>query len=227
MDHSAFLLEYLDESKGEQVKPAASSAETQPAWGEEAMTEIGAPSFAQLRAQTLDVDVEVEQFIDSALVEHDDIHVNIDVEHQTGDDVEWQTGDSLDIDLDFLAPAAEAEVEEEIEIEVEIDLVADQEQLKLEVAIARNSDSHVWEGLDGEFGVFLATYQTLAVGTQVQLTVHLLDRTFTTAATVRWMRNENTGIWPGVGLEIDVLTPEITTAIQRFGKVRPAMFACF
>lgn len=198
-----------------------------------------------------DVDVEVEQFIDSALVEHDDIHVNIDVEHQTGDDVEWQTGDSLDIDLDFLAPAsAEAaatsveaasveaaesqnepdldiEVEEEIDIEVEIDLVADQEQLKLEVAIARNSDSHVWEGLDGEYGVFLATYQTLAVGTQVQLTVHLLDRTFTTPATVRWMRNENTGIWPGVGLEIDVLTPEITAAIKRFGKVRPAMFACF
>ena len=199
---------------------------TLPAWGEVAPTEIGVPSFVQLqREQSIDIDLEVDRFVDGALAEHDGS--NIDVEQQL-DDPEWQTGDSLEIDLLYLEPSSEAASSlDEVELEIDIDLVTEEEQLRLEVEIAQSSDSHIWEGLDGECGVFLATYQTLPIGTHVQLTVHLMDRAFSVSATVRWMRDENTGIWPGLGLEFDVVTVEVAKALERFAQIRPAMFHSF
>lgn len=216
------LIEYLDASGADlphlrDEEPATAGADTLPAWGEVAKTEIAAPSFAHLqREQELDIDIEVERAVDSALVEHN-------------------TGDSLEIDLLYLEPSSDTafgdsddeELEAELEIAIDIDLVTDEERTHLDVAIARSSDSHIWESLDGEYGVFLATYQTLPIDTQVRLTVHLLDRTFDTTATVRWVRNENTGVWPGLGLELDVVSDELAVAIARFGQIRPAMFHCF
>lgn len=213
VDHSALLIEYLDTDLPHlDREPASAGADTLPAWGEAAKTEIAAPSFSQLRReQDDDIDIEVERAVEGALVEHN-------------------TSDSLEIDLLYLEPSSEAsEASEpaELEIAIDIDLVADEESLHLDVAIARNSDSHIWESLDGEYGVFLATYQTLAIGTQVRLTVHLLDRTFDTTATVRWVRNENTGVWPGLGLELDAVSDAFAVAIARFAQIRPAMFHCF
>lgn len=205
------LLEYLDgPGHDARLEPAPPSARTLPAWGE-AKTEIGAPSFAELQAldQRSDVDGEVDAFIESALTEHDDIPIEVacDDDDELGD--------------------IEIDVELEPEIEITIDFVTHEETLRLEVEIARESDSHIWEGLDGELGVFLATYQTLPVGTQVHVIVHVLDRVFEAPATVRWSRVENTGVWPGLGLELDEVTDEIAATIQRFGMVRPAMFHCF
>ena len=35
-----------------------------------------------------------------------------------------------------------------------------------------------------------------------------MNHSFEAPATVRWVRNENTGVWPGLGLELDVLTDD-------------------
>lgn len=228
------LIEYLDSSASaadlpalrEREQPASAGAETLPAWGEVAPTAIGAPSFDELGRHQVDIDVEVDRFVEGALVEQR-VEQRVEPREQSVDidiDVE-EPRDSLEIDLHLLEPRADDAAP--LELVIDIDFVTDEERLRLDVAIAHNSDSHIWEGLDGEYGVFLATYQTLPIGTQVELTVHLLDQSFEAPATVRWVRAENTGVWPGLGLELDLLTEDIARTIERFGRVRPAMFHCY
>ncbi|MEM9074537.1 MAG: hypothetical protein AAGE52_38940 [Myxococcota bacterium] len=150
---------------------------------------------------------------------NDDIDIDVNIEPQA----DWQP-DSLERDLALLDPEG---VEPNVSIEVEIDLVSDEERVELDISIAKQSDSHFWEGLDGEYGVFLATYETLEIGTRAQVQLHVMGQSFSVPATVRWLRNENTGIWPGIGLELDAPADDLVATIRRFGDVRPAMFHCF
>ena len=95
----------------------------------------------------------------------------------------------------------------------------------LEASIAARSESAFWEGLDGEQGVFLATYEELPVGTQVDLTVHLPGGvSFVNAAEVRFVRSGNERTWPGLGLELQETSAEAARAIARFARVRPSLF---
>jgi hypothetical protein len=102
-----------------------------------------------------------------------------------------------------------------IEIPIDVD---EPEPVALEVSIARQSESAIWEGLDGEVGVFLATYDELPIGTEVTLTVHLTgERPFETRARVVWLRNAP-GLWPGLGLRLHENRPDVWFRIQRFSQ---------
>ncbi|MBX3246186.1 MAG: hypothetical protein KF901_03310 [Myxococcales bacterium] len=95
---------------------------------------------------------------------------------------------------------------------------------RVEVAVALQSESALWEGLDGELGVFWATYEERALGTPAQLTVHLTGETsFTVRATLVWTRSAP-GVWPGHGFRIDAPTPDVWFRMQRFARRRAPLF---
>lgn len=117
----------------------------------------------------------------------------------------------------FEAIATETDAPSFPSIEIPID-VDEPEPVALEVSIARQSESAIWEGLDGEVGVFLATYDELPIGTEVTLTVHLTgERPFETRARVVWLRNAP-GLWPGLGLRLLENRPDVWFRIQRFSQ---------
>jgi hypothetical protein len=117
----------------------------------------------------------------------------------------------------FEAVATETDAPSFPSIEIPID-VDEPEPVALEVSIARQSESAIWEGLDGEVGVFFATYDELPIGTEVMLTVHLTgERPFETRARVVWLRNAP-GLWPGLGLRLLENRPDVWFRIQRFSQ---------
>lgn len=120
-------------------------------------------------------------------------------------------------DEPFEAVATETDAPSFPSLEIPID-VDEPEPVALEVSIARQSESAIWEGLDGEVGVFLATYDELPIGTEVALTVHLTgERPFETRARVVWLRNAP-GLWPGLGLRLLENRPDVWFRIQRFSQ---------
>jgi len=133
--------------------------------------------------------------------------------------------------------AVEVEVAEELEIDVEVTepeeasgAHARQWQVqRVDVAVAMQSDSNFYESLDDERnGVFWATYQRLPIGTSVVLNLHIVgEGSFVIPATVRWVRRETQAgadSWPGLGLELDFVTDALHAQIERFKRVRPALF---
>jgi hypothetical protein len=125
--------------------------------------------------------------------------------------------DEHDVLAPFEAIATETDAPSFPSIEIPID-VDEPEPVALEVSIARQSESAIWEGLDGEVGVFFATYDELPIGTEVVLTVHLTgERPFETRARVVWLRNAP-GLWPGLGLRLLENRPDVWFRIQRFSQ---------
>lgn len=124
-------------------------------------------------------------------------------------------------------PEAELELTIDVElpsIEVEVPAESDLAPVALEASVALQSESHLWEGFDGELGVFVATYRAHAMGTPIQLTLHLThEQSVTVAATTRFVRDAGEG-WPGVGVEIDRPTDELRQAFRRFGRLRAPTF---
>jgi len=126
-------------------------------------------------------------------------------------------GDENEALAPFEAIATETDAPSFPSIEIPID-VDEPEPLALEVSIARQSESAIWEGLDGEVGVFLATYDELPIGSEVMLTVHLTgERPFESRARVVWLRNAP-GLWPGLGLRLLENRPDVWFRIQRFSQ---------
>jgi hypothetical protein len=125
--------------------------------------------------------------------------------------------DPIDDELSPFEASTETDAPSFPSIEIPID-VDEPEPVALEVSIARQSESAIWEGLDGELGVFLATYDELPIGTEVTLTVHLTgERPFESRARVVWLRNAP-GLWPGLGLRLLENRPDVWFRIQRFSQ---------
>ena len=101
--------------------------------------------------------------------------------------------------------------------------IVDDDPLHLEASIAATTQDTFWEGLEGELGVFLATYTELPVGTEVVVTVYLPGAEFTAKATVAWTRRRLDGLWPGLGLALQP-SQEIEALIRRFSRFRPSLF---
>ncbi|MCB9632668.1 MAG: hypothetical protein H6721_11100 [Sandaracinus sp.] len=137
-------------------------------------------------------------------------------------EAELDAFESLATQHDAFAHAEPTSVSLELPIDVEEPAL-----LALEVSLAPQSESAVWEGLEGELGVFLATYDDLPIGTEVKLTVHLTgERSFETRARVIWLRAAD-GMWPGVGLRLLENRPDVWFRLQRFSRrCRAPMFHC-
>jgi len=136
-------------------------------------------------------------------------------------------GEGDTVVCDSLADSEELEIPIEVElpsIEIELPAERDAAPIALEAAVAPQSESHLWEGFDGELGVFVATYQEHAIGTPIRLTLHLTHQaTVTVPGTVRFVRDAEDG-WPGVGVELDRPSDALRAAFRSFGRVRPSAF---
>lgn len=98
----------------------------------------------------------------------------------------------------------------------------------LEVALAPRSDAHLYSSFEhGVVGVFLPTYQTLPIGSSLELTVYLPgDRVFECEVEVRWAKEarEDEGVWPGLGLEFVRLSAQHRQWLLEFAEERRPLF---
>jgi uncharacterized protein (TIGR02266 family) len=90
-------------------------------------------------------------------------------------------------------------------------------------------DTHLIAGLTqdiSEGGVFVATYQTLALGTKVTLALELPLGRVEVRGEVRWARPELEGSdqRPGFGVAFTELTPEALAALRQFCLSHPAHY---
>lgn len=101
----------------------------------------------------------------------------------------------------------------------------------LQAAIDLRSDSNFFTGFStnlSEGGVFLATYQELPPGTEVQLTLTLPDHpALEVRGTVRWIRELNERVpelTPGLGIQFMGLAADQLEAIRTFVQAREPLF---
>ena len=116
----------------------------------------------------------------------------------------------------------------DLEIDVELDLLGDLPEI--EVAIAPRSESNFYGGFDADDpdGVFVATHLHLAVGTPVDVAVHLpAGYRFRAPAIVEFVREPeaSTDEAPaGLGLRMRGLSGPTRGLIREFAVQRPPMF---
>ena len=100
----------------------------------------------------------------------------------------------------------------------------------MQAAVDLHSDSNFFTGFStniSEGGLFIATVQTVELGTEVDLNFSLGEQKLTVRGVVRWVRevNDNTpDIFPGVGIQFVNLDPATAGAIQQFVAAREPMF---
>jgi uncharacterized protein (TIGR02266 family) len=105
-------------------------------------------------------------------------------------------------------------------------------RVKLQAAIDLRSDSNFFTGFStniSEGGVFIATVEPVARGTQVDLDFTLPGgRPLHVSGVVRWSRevsDRNPDLMPGVGVQFSELPPEVASAITDFvGRREPLFF---
>lgn len=205
------------------VVPTATHADVDDGWMD-ARTVLGAPSYAVLAAERAASRSEVapsEVVADPSEPSTRAPRLVLPFAElgvvEPADDDQALDGDGDDELAPFEAVATETDAPSFPSLEIPID-VDEPEPVALEVSIAPQSESAIWEGLDGEVGVFLATYDELPIGTEVVLTVHLTgERPFETRARVVWLRNAP-GLWPGLGLRLLENRPDVWFRIQRFSQ---------
>jgi len=103
---------------------------------------------------------------------------------------------------------------------------------KVQAEVSLSSESNLYMGFSGDLsegGVFVATYETmLAPGTQVEIALALPGRqSLKLPGTVKWVRELNdqkSGIFPGMGIAFENVSPEASMVIRGFLQKREAMF---
>ena len=95
------------------------------------------------------------------------------------------------------------------------------------VQLKAQGESNLYEGLDGEQGVFVASYNYLKHPVETKVTVNITfpgNVTMKAKATVAW-RKEGPGVeWPGVGLEFEGLSDKQTSILAAFKEQRSPLF---
>ena len=195
---------------------------------EEARTAVGAPAFRPPAESTsgelpsVEVEIPAEPAgvpVEPAASVEPVASVEPGVSVEPVPSVEVELGE---LDAPFSEPATGP-----ASLEVEVDLappVRAPSAPRLAVAVAPRSESFVWEGLDGEAGVFVATYAEHPIGAAVELELHLMgEGSFTAPGTVRFVRAAG-DCWPGLGVELDRVSPELDAALTRFARPRPPRF---
>jgi uncharacterized protein (TIGR02266 family) len=104
---------------------------------------------------------------------------------------------------------------------------------RVDITVDAASDHNFWSGITMEVergGVFVATYQTLRIGTVVEMLVHLPgeEAPISAVGVVRWTRPylEGSDGAPGIGIKFTELPAAARDAVGRFAEhVRaPMMF---
>ncbi len=104
-------------------------------------------------------------------------------------------------------------------------------RVRMHTSIDMRSDSNFFTGFSmdiSEGGVFIATVEPVARGTQVELDFTLPGgRPMKVQGVVRWVRESNARtpeLMPGVGVQFTGLNPEVAHAITSFVTTRDPMF---
>ncbi|MFH1811067.1 MAG: TIGR02266 family protein [Pseudomonadota bacterium] len=104
-------------------------------------------------------------------------------------------------------------------------------RFEVEVDVGWNTEHNFYQGLSenlSEGGLFVATYDDLPLGTQLQVTLQLPDAPCITArAVVRWVRAHNRftrDLAPGVGMQFTALDASAQAAIRSFLSGRAPIF---
>ncbi len=104
-------------------------------------------------------------------------------------------------------------------------------RVRMQAAVDLHSDSNFFTGFStniSEGGLFIATVQTVEIGTEVDLGFSLADgEKLNVQGVVRWVREVNDltpDIFPGVGIQFVNLDPATAGAIQQFVSSREPMF---
>jgi uncharacterized protein (TIGR02266 family) len=105
----------------------------------------------------------------------------------------------------------------------------------VEIEISFNSDHNFYTGVSEDIssgGVFIATHNSLPIGTQLDITILLPDKSnFTVGGTVQWVREYSkltADFAPGIGVQFDKLDQAATAKIKEFISQRsPVLYEPF
>jgi len=101
-------------------------------------------------------------------------------------------------------------------------------RVPLEVEVSMSSESQFFAGITGnisEGGLFVCTYQRLAIDQRVEINLVLESGDSISAqGRVRWVREASDHACPGIGIEFDEIDPGALSAIDRFCSARPPMY---
>ena len=96
--------------------------------------------------------------------------------------------------------------------------------IHLEVVVDTTSENNFLQDLDGELGVFVATYETLVTGTRVLLTVHMPAGSVELLCRVDLHRCADDDAWPGMVLRLDSMSFDAFQQVKRFTRWREPLF---
>jgi uncharacterized protein (TIGR02266 family) len=97
----------------------------------------------------------------------------------------------------------------------------------LEFEVTTSSESQFFAGLNGDVsdgGIFIPTYQRVAVGTPATLSFSLPNGDFDVHGVVRWTRDASQGMTPGVGIAFEKLPFEARAALEAFCRLRAPLY---
>ena len=117
------------------------------------------------------------------------------------------------------------ELDEEEPIAIAQNRLAQRHALGVEVSLT--SESQFFVGLTGNIstgGVFVATYETRAVGSRIDLEFTLPSGIVRARGIVRWLRVTRDGGTPGFGVAFEELTRDERTRIESFCKERAPLY---
>jgi uncharacterized protein (TIGR02266 family) len=100
-------------------------------------------------------------------------------------------------------------------------------RVSLAVDIDLASESHFFSGLSGdvsEGGLFVQTYRSIEIGSEVALEFELPDGHVTAHGTVRWHRDKSDSAPPGLGIAFEELSEEDREIIHRFCERRAPLY---
>lgn len=102
-------------------------------------------------------------------------------------------------------------------------------RVQLEAEVTLTSPSQFYAGLTfdvSEGGLFVATYQPLAIGEEVEVELTLPTTTVKAKGVVRWTRapSDDSDAPPGAGLSFTELPDEGRTAIEELCRERPPLY---
>ena len=100
-------------------------------------------------------------------------------------------------------------------------------RVTLEVDVDLSSDSHFFTGLSGDIsegGLFVSTYRTVDVGSEVDLEFSLPNGAVQTRGLVRWQRDASPYGPPGIGIEFDLLSEAERDIIHDFCVARAPLY---
>lgn len=106
-----------------------------------------------------------------------------------------------------------------------------QSRVRMQAAVELHSDTNLFTGFStniSEGGLFVATVQSAAIGTEIDLSFTLPSgENLSVHGVVRWVREVNDKtpeIFPGVGIQFINLDPAVAVSLQRFVQSREPMF---